>query len=230
MYIGKANLLTSFDKAFSLILFLYVVWFGGISNTMGAGSAGFTADGIIEYKSTLIGSPEVRKLTFRVEVLGCKWLMRTITDSNASPVVIYEKGFDGTNLYNLSTRIVVTNNTVREQFFGLIESNPVPEEGASFMGVIWLALASKCYLEECSGRNKIQPFWGQDDYRLRYERFEMKATWEYLDANKVAPKTVIYFNDGKYRVRADDGKGRDEFDAPSPYNSGYTRSGFISHF
>lgn len=197
----------------------FIVWFGLLAVLAPIGGRAFEIQGTIHYEAYLYGTTNlVVTKTFKVEVNGCDWLIRTGVPGECS---YNEKGFRKGDLCNLS--MFCSNSTGRSTntYVGLIESDELPDDDGSHINYLWLAYASACYLNNES-RDALRPICCLDDRELRTEKFKMRSILTRADAEPRVPIWLAYLSDGFYRTTG--AGGRVVFKAPLPFDQGYTNA------
>ena len=184
-----------------------------------AAAQDFEVQGTIHYEGYLHGTTNlVVTKTFKVEVNGCDWLIRTSVPGDCSYV---EMGFRQGNLCNLTSWCGQATGRPTNTYVGLIEADELPDDNGSQINYLWLAYASACYLNHESG-DALRPICCLDDRELRTEKFKMRSILTRADAEPRLPTWLAYLSDGLYRVNQ--GGERFSFKVPQPFDQGYTNA------
>lgn len=199
--------------------FTVICWCSAVAVFAAVSAQAFEVHGTVRYESYLGGATNwALTKTFKVEVDGCDWLIRTSSLDDCSYV---EKGFRQGDLFNLAMYCANSHGRPTNTYAGLIESDELPDDDGSQINYLWLAYASACYFDREFG-NTFRPVCCLDDRELRTERFKVQSYLERSEFSPHLPTWVVYLNDGYYRVNSS-GR-RMAFKAPPPFDLGYTNA------
>jgi hypothetical protein len=175
----------------------------------------YEADGMLEGEThfALGNVMKEEPVSFKVYVRDCQWLIH-ITQQNAHTKYL-EIGFDGRTMYYsamLDEKVVANITPKPDLWTGGLSLDVVPFHGSQpNIPVIWLALASSCYLDDA--KDHLIPPYSTDLVRARLPAFVFRMS----DLPKL-PQAIIFLDDGFDRKF---GVPRQR---PPPYDKGFTNA------
>jgi hypothetical protein len=195
---------TLFSRSMSLSYVRNLSWailIGWLSVTR-ADAFEYEADGMLE-----------EPVSFKVYVRDCQWLIH-ITQQNAHTKYL-EIGFDGKTMYYssmLDEKVIANINPKPPLWTGGLSSDAVPFNGSEpNIPIIWLALASSCYLNDA--KDHLIPPYSTQLVRARLPAFVFRMS----DLPKL-PQAITFLDDGFSRKF---GAPRQR---PPPFDKGFTNA------
>lgn len=153
----------------------------------------YEADGILDGENFVVSGRVVKEeaVSFKVYVRDCQWLIH-ITQQNAHTKYM-EVGFDGNTMYYssmLDEKLIADVKPKPPLWAGGLSFDVVPFNGSvPNMPVVWLALASSCYLNDA--KSNLIPAYSTDEIRASMPAIVVRMN----DALKL-PQSIIYLDDG----------------------------------
>ena len=175
----------------------------------------YEADGMLEGETHFALGNVVKEepVSFKVYVRDCQWLIH-ITQQNAHTKYL-EIGFDGNTMYYssmLDEKVIANINPKPPLWAGGLSSDAVPFNGSEpNIPVIWLALASSCYLNDA--KDHLIPPYSTDAVRGSLPALVFRVS----DLPKL-PQTITFLDDGFDRRF---GAPRQR---PPPFDKGFTNA------
>jgi hypothetical protein len=175
----------------------------------------YEADGMLEGETHSARGDVVKEepVSFKIYVRDCQWLIH-ITQQNDSSKY-REIGFDGHTMYYsamLDEKVVANMNPKPALWTGGLSLEAVPFNGVQpNIPVIWLALASSCYLDDA--KDHLIPPYSTDAVRG-----SLPALVSRMNDLLKLPQAITFFDDGfsrKYGVPRQ---------RPPPFDKGFTNA------
>ncbi len=185
------------------------------SITANANASEFELSGSMKFEQFELGKQQpvsTRQVLFQVAVKDCKWFIRT-QDPDYPDHGYNVVSYDGQNIYAYTSgrNNAPTNRSVIVSA-GSVRTATVPTVGGMrFIPVLWMTLASECYLDDLKQTNSFPPVFSLFKDAEIEQGFTVPASIFRQNQEPRLPSKMI-FRDERYRTAVDQ----------SPTNAIYT--------
>jgi len=196
-----------------------------------AGEFATLFEGQVEFTQyQLTGQPIVDHFVFRAEVDDCKWRIRTAEAREGLTNNLggyFSSGFDGTNLYSFSslgkgpvgTKSTADNPIVKS---GRIFTKDFAPYDQSRSSLVWIALASGCYLQEQSYA-RCKPIWATAPGVCSVERGFLTSEIKRIEGSFLPEEIIFHIKDDAFVDFAEAPPG-EKLQYPPPFDKGFVKA------